>query len=120
MNEEAVIVDVIDRLERLGIDYMVVGSYASNAYGRPRGSYDADIVVRATEDEAAALAKEFGESYVVDARSLARDLRRGTMFNLIPKNGIFKVDLIPLRDTPFAREEFGADSCGSFRCALDA
>ena len=29
------------------------------------------------------------------------------MFNLIPQTGIFKIDMIPVRKTAYAREEFG-------------
>lgn len=36
---------VIGELERLGIDYMITGSFASNVYGIPRSTKDADFIV---------------------------------------------------------------------------
>ena len=36
---------VLAQLERMGLPYMVGGSLASSFYGRPRSTYDADLVV---------------------------------------------------------------------------
>jgi len=36
---------VIEVLDRLGVPYMLVGSFSSNAYGVVRATKDADIVV---------------------------------------------------------------------------
>jgi hypothetical protein len=36
---------VLGRLARMGIPYMVGGSFASSFYGRPRTTYDADLIV---------------------------------------------------------------------------
>lgn len=106
MSEDAVVLSVIDRLESLGLDYMLVGSYASNAWGRPRSSYDADIVVRVAPADAERLTRAFEPDFAVEASALRQDIERGRMFNLIPISGIFKVDLIPVRKTAHAEEEF--------------
>jgi hypothetical protein len=106
VSEDSVVADVVARLESLGLEYMIVGSYASNVWGRPRASYDADIVLRITPGDADRFAKAFSDGYVVDRRALRDDLERGSMFNLIPKSGIFKVDLIPVRRTAYAESEF--------------
>jgi hypothetical protein len=47
--EEAVWL-LIDRLNELGADYMIVGSFSSNAYGIARSTKDADIVVQIDEE----------------------------------------------------------------------
>lgn len=107
MKEDDVILDVIRRLEALGLEHMLVGSYASNAWGRPRSSFDADIVVRISPDDAGRFHDAFADDYLVSIESLRRDLDAGAMFNLIPQSGVFKVDIIPVRKTPHAREEFG-------------
>lgn len=106
MIADDVVATVLDRLEQLGIEHMLVGSYASNAYGRPRGSFDADIVVQAGPGDAPRLFDAFSADFVVDLDVMTRDLKAGMMFNLIPKSGVFKVDLIPLRKSDFAIEEF--------------
>lgn len=46
--EEAVWL-LIDRLNEIGADYMIVGSFSSNAYGIARSTKDADFVVRIDE-----------------------------------------------------------------------
>ena len=43
--EEAVSV-LVEILNRLAIDYMVVGSFSSNRYGVPRATKDADLVLK--------------------------------------------------------------------------
>jgi hypothetical protein len=106
VKEEDVVLSVIERLEALGLDYMLVGSYASNAWGRPRSSYDADIVVRLTSADTDRFLQAFTDGYVLERESLRRDLDQGRMFNLIPHSGVFKVDIIPVRKTAYAREEF--------------
>lgn len=85
---------------------MLVGSYASNVWGRPRSSYDADIVARIAPGDAGRLHQAFASDYVIELSSLRSDLASGRMFNLIPKTGLFKVDIIPVRKTEHAQEEF--------------
>src|SRR5436190_23416736 len=65
VNEDDVISTVLERLESLGIPYMVVGSYASNAYGRPRGSFDADVVVGIAANRVQPLLDAFKADFVV-------------------------------------------------------
>lgn len=106
MSEDAVVCQVLDRLESLGLEYMLVGSYASNVYGRPRSSFDADVVVRIAPEAADAFVAAFEGDFSIEPESLRRSIREGRMFNLIPLTGIFKVDIVPLRRTPYALEEF--------------
>lgn len=104
--EDEITCRVVDGLERLGIAYMLVGSYASNVFGRPRDSHDADIVADIREEHVPAVAAEFSRDFVVNADSIRECVRLREMFNLIPQSGVFKVDIIPLRDRPFDQEEF--------------
>jgi hypothetical protein len=106
VSEDSVVVDVVGRLETLGLPYMIVGSYASNVWGRPRSSFDADIVVRIGASDAPRFIQTFSDGYVIEPEALRRDLESGTMFNLIPKRGIFKVDIIPVRKSAYAATEF--------------
>jgi len=68
VREDDVILAVLDRLESLGIEYMLVGSYASNTYGRPRSSFDADIVVRIPPETVDAFLGAFQPDFVVSRR----------------------------------------------------
>jgi hypothetical protein len=46
--EEAVWL-LIDRLNQIGADYMIVGSFSSNAYGITRSTKDADFLMQIDE-----------------------------------------------------------------------
>lgn len=52
MTQQRVLLEVVEALESLGIPYMLVGSFASNYWGRPRTTHDADIVVELGDSEA--------------------------------------------------------------------
>lgn len=47
MDEIEVLADVADRLERIGVQYMLTGSFAMNLYAEPRMTRDLDLVFRA-------------------------------------------------------------------------
>lgn len=97
---------VVDGFQRLRVDYMIVGSYASNVHGRPRDSYDADILADLRIEHVPSFCQEFQKDFVVVPEAVADSVLHRAMFNLIPLSGIFKIDIIPLRDEPFDREEF--------------
>lgn len=104
--EDAVFLRVIDGLTRLGIPYMVVGSYASNVHGQPRDSFDADIVVDFKPPAVEAFCREFESEFVLSREAVELCVTRAEMFNLIPFSAAFKVDLIPLRRGAYEAEEF--------------
>jgi hypothetical protein len=105
--EEDAIGRLVRRLEALGIDYMVAGSFASSHHGLPRATNDADILVdpspRALDDLVAALA---ADGYYADAGLAREALRTRRVFNVIDPDTAFKIDLIILKERPFSREEF--------------
>lgn len=45
ISQQEVLIFVVECLEASGIQYMVVGSFASNIHGIPRTTQDADLVV---------------------------------------------------------------------------
>jgi hypothetical protein len=44
------LISLLSVLERLDVPYMVTGSYATNVYGLPRSTKDADVIVEAESD----------------------------------------------------------------------
>lgn len=90
---------VLDALERLQIEYLVVGSFASIAYGESRFTHDIDVVVQVDESTAEALCREFpGPDWYVSipaARAAARDKRQFKAIHTLSGN---KADLIVARD----------------------
>jgi hypothetical protein len=106
MMQREILFKVLDALEAVGIPYMLVGSFASSYWGRPRGTHDADLVVEIAPDQAAELAHLLqGEFYAPEfAIREAAELRSHT--NVIHLELAFKVDLWVRKDTAYDRERF--------------
>ena len=93
-------------LERLGIRYMIGGSYASSIHGRPRSTMDIDLIVDIRRDQTNALADELGADFYADAQTMDESLRAGRPFNVIHYKSSYKFDLFPLLPAPFYRTQF--------------
>ncbi len=99
---------VIERLEALGIDYMVVGSVAALAHGHSRTTQDFDVVVRAGGDELRAFVRSLPAGQYYASEDAAIDAARlATLFNVIDLGTGWKVDVIPLKRRAFSQREFG-------------
>ena len=88
-----VLIQVTRAFDALGIDYVVVGSFASSIHGEYRASGDIDIIAdlefRHIEPLEAALKEEF----YVDDLTIRRALEQRRSFNVIHLKAIFKVDI---------------------------
>lgn len=101
---EDVLARVLGLLEQIGIPSMLVGSFASNYYGEPRSTHDADLVIQATAENAGRIETALGKDFVVSGARAA--VARREQFNAIHVATSFKVDFWPLRDDPFDRNAF--------------
>jgi len=99
---------VLDALEQAGIPYMLVGSFASNLYGVPRATQDADIVIVPDPDKLRNFLSTLTREgfYVPPESSVRQALIHECPFNVIHVDSGFKVDLIPKRARPFSQQEF--------------
>lgn len=98
---------ILERLDRVGIEYLLVGSVAALAHGRARSTQNFDMVVRLDPRSLAALVEELPESRFYVSADAARDaLARSTLFNVIDTSTGWKVDLVPLKSRAFSRREF--------------
>jgi hypothetical protein len=81
----------MEALERSGLPWYITGSVALGAYGSPRQTMDADVVIAATSDQLAALAGTLSDTcyYAEPVR-----FGRRAMAALIDRTGGGKVDLI--------------------------
>ncbi len=97
---------IVGMLDAIGIPYMVVGSFASTAYGEPRSTHDLDFVIDPSPEQLDKLIAALDpERYYVD-RDVARDaLRRRAMFNVIDIATAWKLDLVIRKARPFSIEE---------------
>ena len=100
-----VLLDLAERLERLGIDYMVSGSMALSLFGRPRMTRDVDLVVALSEAQVDPLSAAI-QDFEHDPDEIREAARSRRMFNLIHVERVLKFDLIVRKDSPYRREEF--------------
>lgn len=110
MSEEYSIIetlrDFVSKVNELGIEYMVTGSFAMSAYGEIRMTRDVDIVVQLERSQAGPFARRFENEYYVSEDSIRRAVDRQSMFNVISQSHGGKVDCIVMKDSDFARESF--------------
>lgn len=103
--EEAVGV-LLDALNKLGLDYMVVGSFSSNRYGVPRATQDADIVVRIVAADRNRLFVSLPEAFQVDPQ-MGFEMITGTKRQLIKLPQIpFTIELFELTDDSHDQSRF--------------
>jgi len=96
-----------DVLEAVGIPYMVTGSIASSVHGTPRATNDIDVVIDPTRDQLIALMEQFSEpDYEADRDDALDAFRRRSMFSVIDRRGIWKIDFIVRKNRPFSKREF--------------
>lgn len=107
MSEEFEVLKLVTgRLTRAGIPYMVTGSMALNYYATPRMTRDIDIVVEVAEREADRVVETFQDEFYVDRETVANAIRARSMFNLIHRLLVVKVDLVVRKDSEYRRGEF--------------
>lgn len=109
-----VVVRVVEKLEECGISYMIVGSHASNSYGIPRATHDADVVVEIGTPKINEFSAALGDEFYFDLVAAKEALKLGIMFNIIHYETGFKLDLIFLGDQAFHQEEFKRRRLTSF------
>ncbi|MEM6331401.1 MAG: hypothetical protein AAF790_14300, partial [Planctomycetota bacterium] len=91
---------VVQTLERLGIEYAIVGSFASGAWGEPRFTEDIDIVVRCDIFDAQSLCDAFPqEDFYVSKTAAAEAVESHGQFNLIHPATCNKVDFMLVGST---------------------
>jgi hypothetical protein len=88
----------IEVLESQGIVYLIVGSFASIAYGEPRMTRDIDIVVDLRADQVDRLCAAYpAEEYYVSAVAARQAVCQGGQFNVIHPASGNKIDFIVAR-----------------------
>lgn len=96
---------VSERLERLNIPYLVVGSFASSLHGVVRYTQDADLIVDLKREQVGPFLGEFAQDFYCDRGLIEQALQSHSSFNIIHNRSLFKVDLFPAGPNRFKREE---------------
>ena len=106
MTQDEGVRDFLGILERLGIATLVVGSYASNAWGHPRATHDLDLVVELEERKATQLVRQLDAEYYADEEAALEAVRMKRMFNVIHVSSGTKVDLWVRPETEYEEARF--------------
>jgi len=101
-----VISTVLGALERAGIPYMVVGSFAASLYGVTRTTHDIDIVVALSLDAVPMLSNSLGEGFYLDEEAARGAVSRSDMFNALHVESGLKVDFWILGRDDFSQTQF--------------
>jgi hypothetical protein len=106
MNENELLRDCLQRLNRTGINYMLTGSMASNAWGIPRTTHDLDFVLQIPPSATPLLSDAFSGDYYLDSATIHAAFHPPYQFNVIHIPSALKIDFWMLRPVPFEREMF--------------
>jgi hypothetical protein len=106
-SESEFLVDVMRRLDRAGVDYMLTGSMASNYWGIPRTTHDLDLVLVLKPDQVDALVSVFEPGFFIQPESVRSAFRPPFQFNVLDEQSALKADFWLLRDDAFERTAFG-------------
>ncbi len=98
--------DFTKRLDKIGIEYMLVGSMALVHYAIPRATVDIDIVLKISPDNIEQLIAEFEDDYYIPTNRAKQAARQKGMFNLLNNQTILKIDCVVLKDTEFENNAF--------------
>lgn len=98
--------DCKERLEKLGIAYMLTGSMALVYYAMPRTTVDIDIVIEFSIGDADRFIKEFEPDYYIPHGRIRDAIYRHKMFNILHQKTIIKVDCIISKNDEFQQKAF--------------
>jgi len=107
MDEQLALIKLVtSRLEAEGFSYMLTGSIAMAVYTEPRMTRDVDIVIECGTGDAGTVARLFESDCYVDMQAVERAVSDRSMFNVIHRNWIAKVDFIIRKEDPYRTLEF--------------
>jgi hypothetical protein len=90
-------IDILHKLEAIGIPYVIIGGFAATMYGITRATYDIDIVVEMTDAHIEALAEAYPlPRYYADPYQMRNAIRIKSIFNIIDTERGEKADLFPI------------------------
>lgn len=102
----AVLLQFVDVLEELGIEYHLGGSYASSIHGIPRQTQDIDLVVDLGSDAVEPLATKLKEAFYLDKAAVRNAVQDKGSVNLVHLDTGMKIDLFMRGDSAYDQEEF--------------
>ena len=97
---------IVGLLEDSKVAYMVTGSVASSFHGRPRATFDLDIVIDPSGEQLEEFLSRLGDDYYVSSAAAREAFEQRGMFNVVDYKTGIKADFILRKDRDFSRTEF--------------
>lgn len=108
MTQSQLLQFAVETLERLGIDYALVGSLACTTLGEARFTNDIDIVVQLDVFDAARLCDEFSApEFNFLKEKVLEEVEKGRMFNILHPESSNKIDFMLAGETQWASRQLG-------------
>ena len=100
------LIDVIRVLQTHEIPYMLVGAFSSNAYGYPRATKDADIVIEYQDGVLGKICASLGPDFKLDPQT-GFEIMTGSIRNILTYSPTkFEIELFRLGKDPHHQERF--------------
>jgi hypothetical protein len=106
MTEQELLEDCLRRLNQARIEYMLVGSMASNYWGIPRSTHDIDFVVQYSDADVPSIVKLFEGDFFIQEISVRSALKPPYQFNALDNRSALKVDFFRLAGDAYELERF--------------
>jgi hypothetical protein len=97
---------LIDAFDQVGVRYMLVGSYSSNYYGRPRSTKDADFVVQIDSKQFTQLAATIGGDFRADPQMSFESVTFTMRYIIDHPSTAFKIEMFLLSEDKHDQERF--------------
>ncbi len=101
----ALLTDVVQSFETLGIPYHIGGSLASSLYGVGRSTNDADVVADVKPMHVPYLVSALQDDYYISAEEISEAIRHRSTFNIIDGRRGTRVDVHLPKHTAFDQAE---------------
>ena len=107
MSEELEVLKIVTRrLREAGINYMISGSIAVNYYTIPRMTRDIDVVIELKQGDIDKFVGLFEDDFYINRETVANEVSREGMFNLIYNQYVFKIDFIIKKSSEYQQGAF--------------
>jgi len=106
MKGNEALLSVLGLLERLEMSYMVTGSYATNVYGLPRSTKDADVIVEAPAESVSAVLDQLELPLRADPQMLFETVTASRRWIIGVDGSPFVIEVFLLNNHGFDRSRF--------------
>jgi hypothetical protein len=106
MTLEELLKEVVHKLEKQNISYMISGSLALSAYEIPRMTRDVDIIIELELEQIDSFVHHFTDHYYLHKPSIIEETTQKGMFNVIDNRSGYKIDFILRKNFEYRKTEF--------------